>query len=650
MSYKIDLPTLARRESEQVEWKENVASVEKVAATITAFANDLANLGGGYVVCGARETTDEHGFKAIETVGLTAARLSEVEGQVLRACQKDVTPPLTPLVEVLPADTEDRRVLVFIVAATGDAHQLRTKRDTGKYYVRRSHSTVEARNGLLRDLLVRKGARPPWDRRWHPDATIDDIDLVALRDLLQQLGVWDEHRSLDHYLDPAHAAAALVPSFCIREPLTGTLRPRNFTLLLVGRNPQRFLPDAHAIFSLYPGEDRSEPYAERLEIDGTLTTQARRLIERLNTEAILVMDKSSDRAPNAAKYPRRALHEAVINALVHRDYEAAHPVRVTAFGDRIEVVSPGSLHSAVDPEAFRAGRASATWRNQALAWFLVKLQLAQAEGQGIATILRSMRQEGCPAPEFRITPASIECVLPAHPRHQVMRDLQRAERAIVLGEFRDAARILDTLLAADPFNFRVIELFCEVNRATGNAGHIQAFVESLGDRVDGLPDTAKVLIADALAGEDIPSARRQMARRLMHAAAQGRLEESETRRLVIGLMRIDDIERALDVLDRAQRLHPQWADSPTFLQLRGRTLLQFAKRCRNTAKGNRDLSSKMRRRTWEECRAYLDRAEKALNAALEHAPEQVVRDHAEDDLRFLARLREQATLSARRSR
>lgn len=643
MSYKVDLATLARRESEQVEWKENVADVDDVVQTITAFANDLANLGGGYVVCGAREAKDEHGFQTVIRVGLTANRLKEIEGRVLTACMNHVSPPLTPLVEVLPADTPDRKVLVFLVAATGHPHSFRTKQDTGKYFVRRSSSTVEARNGLLRELLVRRGAREPWDKRPRMDASIEDIDPVVFRDLLQQLHLWEAGRSFEHYLDPKHAASPFVPSFCVREPLTGTLRPRNFTLLLAARNVQQFFPEAHAIFSLYPGSDRAEPYAERVAIDGNLVAQARRLVERLNSEAVLVIDKSGEGSPNAVKYPQRALHEAVINALVHRDYEAGHPVRVTAFADRIEIASPGGLDRAVLLDDFQAGRASPVWRNQSLAWFMIKLQLAQAEGQGIATILRTMRDEGCPAPEFKVTPASINCVLPAHPRHQVMRDLQQAERLITLGELDAAAELLDQLIELDPFNFRVISLFCEVHRAARRPGRILRFCESLGGQIERLPDTAKVALADALSESDAGQTAAAMAGRLMRSAAQGRLEEAETRRLVIGLLRLKENDEALAVLDRAERRHPRWAEEAAFLQLRGRTLLQFAKQCRDTARYRRSMSPQMKRRTWDECRAWLEKAEAALNAALERAPDGVVRDMAEDDLRYLEQVRRQAT-------
>src|SRR5207245_4680882 len=97
------------------------------------------------------------------------------------------------------------------------------------------------------------------------------------------------------------------------------IRPRNFTLLLFGANPQRFFPGAYAIFSVYRGKDRSEPTAERVDVTGTVGEQAKKLIELLNTEAYTAFDKTSEQ-PNQVKYPRRALQEAVVNALAHRDY------------------------------------------------------------------------------------------------------------------------------------------------------------------------------------------------------------------------------------------------------------------------------------------------------------------------------------------
>lgn len=128
----IDLDQLAVRESEQIEWKENVADVDAVVKTLSAFANDLANLGGGYVVCGAAEQKDEHGFPTLVRAGLTANRLKEVEGQVLQRCRDKVSPSINPIVEEVPTDNAGRRILVFVQPSTGHAHTFRRVRRWGK--------------------------------------------------------------------------------------------------------------------------------------------------------------------------------------------------------------------------------------------------------------------------------------------------------------------------------------------------------------------------------------------------------------------------------------------------------------------------------------------------------------------------------------
>ena len=421
MSPRVDLPELSRRESEQTEWKENVANIDDVVETLVAFANDLQNLGGGYVVCGAREGKDAAGFPTLVRFGMTWPRLREVEGTVLTRCRERVSPPIAPLVEELPSDEADRRILVFIQPATGHAHTFRRGTEGAKHFVRVGRSTIEARNGLLRDLLVRKGAMEPWDRRPCSAATVKDLDLLVLRDALQRMGVFTADQGVESFLDDGVQLSPFVPSLCVAEPLTGVLRPRNYAVLLFGREPQRFVPGAFSIYSSYPGKDRSDPVARRFEIASSLLAQARRLQELLHAEAVTLFDKTNLKTPNAEKYPMRALQEAMVNALAHRDYSMADPTRLTSFADRIEIVSPGSLPFGVALDDLRKRAVTPRWRNQSLAWFLSRLQLAQAEGQGIVTIRRTMKAAGCPPPRFDATEVSVSCTLRAHPRFQIGR-------------------------------------------------------------------------------------------------------------------------------------------------------------------------------------------------------------------------------------
>lgn len=562
---KIDLKELASRESEQVEWKENVADVEDVARTIAAFANDYSNLGGGYVVCGARESKDEHGFQKMEIPGLTASHLKEIEGRVLALCREKIEPPLTPLLEELPASTEERRILVFIVPATGNAHSFRTSDDSGKFYIRISRETREARNGILRELFVRKRVQEPWDRRCHPAATIDDIDLLALREVMKRVGLWDDSKGLEDYLSASVQLSPFVPTLCVKEGLTNILRPRNFALLLFGRNIQRFFEGAISSFSVYPGSDRSEPFAERAMLDGNILNQIAHVLDKLNTEAYTVMDKTVQKAPNLVKYPQRALHEAVVNAFAHRDYESNQPVRVTVFSERIEIFSPGTLPSAIDQAKFVEGRATPYWRNQALAWFFNKLQLAQAEGQGIATIFRTMKEEGCPTPSFELSLDSVLCNLPAHPRHALVRELQDIEKAIVIGNLPEAEDKIDKLLEKDPFNSRTVGLFCELERLSGRPDRVYDFVKKHENDLAAFTAHAQVMLAELLSGMELNPDVIRLALSLWQLASQGQFEEDEAKKIVVGLRRLGRDEEALSYIERMLFIHPHWRDNSTFL-------------------------------------------------------------------------------------
>jgi ATP-dependent DNA helicase RecG len=416
MIARIDLAELARRESEQTEWKENVADVDDVVETLTAFANDLQNLGGGYVVCGAKEQKDELGFPRLVRTGLTADRFKEVENTVLARCRSRVSPPLTPLVEELPSDYDGRRILVFIQPATGSAHTFRRGALGAKHFVRISRSTIEARNGVLKDLLVRKGALEPWDRRPCNTANESDLDLLVLRDTLQRIGVVDTETPPERYLSDILSVSAFVPPLLVREALTGILRPRNFAVLLFGRETQRFVPGAVAFFSKYDGLDRAIPSGQRLELASTLLDQFRWLLPAAEAEAQTLYDKTDPLRPSVLKYPVRAIREAVVNAFAHRDYELLDPLRVTAFRDRLEIVSPGGLPYGVESAELSAGTAGPLWRNQTLAWFLSRLGYAEAEGQGLRTIQSTLLEAGCPPARYETSPVRVVCTMWGHSR------------------------------------------------------------------------------------------------------------------------------------------------------------------------------------------------------------------------------------------
>lgn len=638
MSNNIDLKELSNRENERIEWKENVANIEDVVKTITAFANDYSNLGGGYIVCGAKEGKDEHGFQKVYFVGLVSERFREIENKVLAHCREKINPEIVPLIEVIDVpDNPSRKVLVFIIAATGYAHSYRASgKDSSTYYIRIGNTTVEARNGLLRELLVVKNQMEPWDKRINTRASTNHIDLLVLRDYLQEMGIWSHRKALEDYLSDKEKISDFVPPLVGKMSLSDELRPKNFTLLMFGKNPLEHFDSAYTIFSVYRGKDRSEPTAERHEIKGSIVQQARRLIELLNAESYVIFDKNSS-TPNQVKYPIRALQEAVVNAIVHRDYENSQPTRVTVFSDRVEINSPGSLPRAIDKTKFLHGTSSPHWRNQTLAYFFNKLQLAQAEGQGIPTILKTMRQEGCPDPIFELGPESVICILPAHPRHQIIKDLHEIENKIVIGNYADAQLRIESILQQDPYNFRAIDLFCELNNINKTPQKMYDFIIQNDLDLTKINSNTLISIAETLSLSE-ETKLRNLANKTLTLAALGQLEEKQILKIALNLKRLGKNEKVIEFINKILANHPEFTKNASFLEERARAKMNLAKLCVNSGKDHK-RSPKIRARAWEECRKYLLEAEQDLNSALENVSSPIEKEYILQDINFLDKMK-----------
>ena len=583
MNFNIDLKELARRESEQVEWKENgddIKIAEGIVKTISAFANDIANVGGGYVVCGAKEIKDEHGFPKIQYTGLSANQLKEIEGKVTRYCQNYVDPAIIPrIVEIENPENNSTRILVFVVLRTRHAHIYRDG-ETSKYYVRISRETKEARNGVLRQLLTEKQEIEYFDKRTNTRATEADIDILVFRDSMQEMGLLFPEKSLEDYFSDREQIAELVSPLFVSTDLDRILRPRNFTLLMFGKKTSitSKFPEAYTILSIYKGIDRSEQTAERYTLTGTIVEQAKRSIELLNTQAYTAFDKTSSK-PNQVKYPMRALQEAVINAIVHRDYEVPEPIRITVFADRVEIRSPGTLHWGVDKDKFTQGKASPKWRNQSFAYLFNKLQLAQSEGQGIPTIIRTMREEGCPEPIFEIELESLTCILPAHPRHQIIRELQEIQDKVILQKYQEAKTQVLTLLEKDLYNFRSLDLYCEVIAKLKLPHELYNFLETKKLDFSLVNPSTLINIAEILAFDKDNVPYQNMANRALSVAMSGKIEEGQIVKAVVNLKKIGEPDDVIEFVGESMLKYPNLAHNSTLLEKRATARMDKAKKC-----------------------------------------------------------------------
>ena len=132
---------------------------------------------------------------------------------------------------------------------------------------------------------------------------------------------------------------------------------------------------------------------EDSRIEGTISSMADQAVAFClrNMKVRTVIDPRTGRRDDRTEYPVEAIREAVLNALIHRDYSTyteGTPVQLDLFTDRLEVHSPGCLYGGMSVE--QLGYAKPELRNPALAVMAEKLTGAENRYSGIPTMRRAM--------------------------------------------------------------------------------------------------------------------------------------------------------------------------------------------------------------------------------------------------------------------
>jgi ATP-dependent DNA helicase RecG len=184
-------------------------------------------------------------------------------------------------------------------------------------------------------------------------------------------------------------------------------------LLLVGKDPEAWLPGAYVQFLRYPGEAIGEVIRDEKRIGGVLADQFRYLDDIISANIEQRADLSGSRQRVFPTYPQIAIQELVRNAIIHRTYEGtATPVRLTWFDNRIEITSPGGPYGQVTRENFGTGGAT-DYRNPALAAAAKALNFAQRFGSGIPRARLALTRNGNSPPVFRVEPQFVHVTIQA---------------------------------------------------------------------------------------------------------------------------------------------------------------------------------------------------------------------------------------------
>lgn len=406
----------------------------QIIKTLCAFANDLQNLNGGYVVIGVEE---KGGVAARPVVGLDEAAL-EAAQKWIRGHANQIDPTYMPVIAIEALDGQ-RVLILWAPASDNRPHQAPNgPKGDRQYWVRIGSETVVAKAALL-TALMQQTARVPFDDRRAQDASNDDLSLTLAREFLADVG-----SDLVHQRDGEQVYRAMQ----IVAPVNGHTIPRNIGLLFFAADPQRWFRGARIEVVEFPDEAGGNVLTERI-FSGPLHHQVRTCLSYLEGMTTRYLEKSDVRpeARGWLSFPVPALREAVVNAVYHRSYESAvEPTKVYLYPDRIEVISypgpvPGMTLAHLQGQTLPPPLPA---RNRRIGELLKELRLAEGRGTGLPKMRRSMAQNGSPAPRFDFDDerSYFRVTLPAHPEYVALTVLRDYVQQKVTGNLAGAVQSL----------------------------------------------------------------------------------------------------------------------------------------------------------------------------------------------------------------
>ena len=122
-----------------------------------------------------------------------------------------------------------------------------------------------------------------------------------------------------------------------------------------------------------------------------------------NTRRKTIIDTYTGKRTDRPECPTIAIREAVLNALVHRDYSInteGMPIQILIYTDRIEIRNPGGIYGRIRID--QLGKVQPVTRNPVLAAALETMGITENRYSGIPTMQRAMKEYDLESPDFKI--------------------------------------------------------------------------------------------------------------------------------------------------------------------------------------------------------------------------------------------------------
>ena len=395
-----DLLNKRKVEGNRIEFKKGWNPISTYH-TICAFANDIDNIGGGYILIGVDEVD---GIAQRPVEGVPLDKLDYIQKELQRYNQ--LFEPYYAA-KIFVEEVDGKNIIVLWVPSGSHRPYSIPVDVTAKVkkpviYVRYGSTSIEAKGEVLEELRM-MAVREPFDERGNPDIKLEDISMVLLRDYLVKVGsklsteLWS--RPLPEILDQMNLYAGPVEQRWLK----------NVSAMMFCESPEKFFPYTQVDIVVFPEGKIKNPhnFTEKI-IKGSVPQMIKQTLDFLSTNIVYeVIQKISGKqeANRYFNYPYDALEEAVVNSLYHRSYDQHEPVEITIEPSGISILNcPGPDRSIPMKKKEKGDMLkSRRYRNRYLGDFLKELDLTEGRSTGVPTIQEKLAANGSPRATFETT-------------------------------------------------------------------------------------------------------------------------------------------------------------------------------------------------------------------------------------------------------
>jgi ATP-dependent DNA helicase RecG len=366
-------------ESISIEWKQSLSETEEIIETVSAFANTE----GGRVYIGVSPEGKVFG------VQIGKGTIERLVNQIAQSTD----PKLHPRIFIKKTGSKD--VLVVEVKESDDRLVLAF----GRPYKRVGRSTVKmTKDEYERSILDKNKNRIRFDNQVCKGAKLKDISRDLLKEFIRK---GKSERGLDL------SERSSVQEILMRLKLLKSKKPTNAAILLFGA-PNDFYPQCELKCIRFKGLDVTEDMLDLKLITGSVIHQLQDAEKFIFNHIALSAWIESGKLERQEKweYPPKAIREALVNAIAHRDYWSAAKVQVRIFNDRIEFWNPGRLPEGWTAETLTKKHESHP-ANPLISKQFFWIKYVEEVGSGTNKIVKWCREWGLPDPAFEYTGTSL---------------------------------------------------------------------------------------------------------------------------------------------------------------------------------------------------------------------------------------------------